>query len=451
MAFQSGDGHEVSTDPGRPGLTGAGMLERGRGDAERGKVLAYTCHGCHGVPNYKNAYPELQRAEARRPERPVPGQRAEGLCRRRPPAPDHAFAGRDAVRPGSRRHRGLPAGRSRAAGQAGRRHAAAGDADLRRLPWRRRREDRRSRPPDPRRPARRLHRAGAAAITRAASARTRSWPASSAAWTRRTSTRSRSSSPAAGPVQHRRDARPRQVRRATSERCSPSAPFAFIRKAAASSPRLETIGLDDLAPGEVVVKVSYSTINYKDALAATGAGKILRKYPLVGGIDLAGEVVSSQRPRVRARHRKCWSTAAACPKRTTAVTPNTRACRRDWVVPIPAGPRRVPGAWRSAPPATRRRSRSIAWSRTASSPQGGEVVVTGATGGVGSLAIDMLAGRGYKVVAVTGKKSATDYLRSSARASVLLREAIDLGTRPHGRSTLGRRDRQRRRRRCSPG
>jgi acrylyl-CoA reductase (NADPH) len=57
--------------------------------------------------------------------------------------------------------------------------------------------------------------------------------------------------------------------------------------------RLESIGLDDLGPGEVVVKVGYSTINYKDALAATGAGKILRKYPLVGGIDFAGEVVAS--------------------------------------------------------------------------------------------------------------------------------------------------------------
>ena len=63
--------------------------------------------------------------------------------------------------------------------------------------------------------------------------------------------------------------------------------------------RLETIGLDDLGPGEVVVKVGYSTINYKDALAATGAGKILRKYPLVGGIDFAGEVVSSQHAALR--------------------------------------------------------------------------------------------------------------------------------------------------------
>ncbi len=61
--------------------------------------------------------------------------------------------------------------------------------------------------------------------------------------------------------------------------------------------RMETIGLSDLTEGEVVVKVRYSTINYKDALAATGAGKILRRYPLVGGIDLSGEVVSSTDPQ----------------------------------------------------------------------------------------------------------------------------------------------------------
>ncbi len=64
--------------------------------------------------------------------------------------------------------------------------------------------------------------------------------------------------------------------------------------------RFDTIGLDDLAAGEVVVRVRYSTINYKDALAATGAGRILRRYPLVGGIDLAGSVVSSVDVRFKA-------------------------------------------------------------------------------------------------------------------------------------------------------
>jgi NADPH2:quinone reductase len=68
-------------------------------------------------------------------------------------------------------------------------------------------------------------------------------------------------------------------------------------------PRFDQITLDDLGPGEVVVRVQYSDINYKDALAATGAGRILRKYPLVGGIDLAGEGASSTDARARPARR----------------------------------------------------------------------------------------------------------------------------------------------------
>ena len=134
------------------------------GDAKRGKVLAYTCHGCHGVPDYKNAFPNYSVPKLGGQNAAVPDQRPERLRQRRPPAPDHALAGRDAVRPGSRRHRRVPAERSRAAQQAGRRHAAAGHADLRGLPRLRRREDHRARLPDPRRAVPRLHRARAAGI-----------------------------------------------------------------------------------------------------------------------------------------------------------------------------------------------------------------------------------------------------------------------------------------------
>ena len=90
--------------------------------------------------------------------------------------------------------------------------------------------------------------------------------------------------------------------------------------------RFEQLTLDDLAAGDVVIRVSYSAINYKDALAATGAGKILRRYPLVGGIDLAGVVESSARSRASSRARRCWSPAAACPRPTMAAMPSTRAC-----------------------------------------------------------------------------------------------------------------------------
>jgi acrylyl-CoA reductase (NADPH) len=195
--------------------------------------------------------------------------------------------------------------------------------------------------------------------------------------------------------------------------------------------RLETIGLNDLAAGEVVVKVGYSTINYKDALAATGAGKILRKYPLVGGIDLAGAVVSSTHPDFKPGQTVLVNGCGLSETHDGGYAEYARVAA-DWVVPIPAGLDEfqcmaIGTAGYTAALAIHRMEQN------GSQPQGehsGEIVVTGATGGVGSVAIDMLAGRGYKVVAVTGKKSSTAYLEKLGAARVLLRDEINLGSRP---------------------
>src|SRR5215510_1688818 len=100
--------------------------------------------------------------------------------------------------------------------------------------------------------------------------------------------------------------------------------------------RMETLGLNDLAEGEVVVKVRYSTINYKDALAATGAGKILRKYPLVGGIDLAGEVVSSEHPNIKPGQKVLVNGCGLSETQDGGYAEYARVAG-DWVVPIPAG------------------------------------------------------------------------------------------------------------------
>ena len=167
------------------------------------------------------------------------------------------------------------------------------------------------------------------------------------------------------------------------------------------APRLETIGLDDLAAGDVVVKVRYSTINYKDALAATGAGKILRKYPLVGGIDLAGEVVSSQHAEFKPGQKVLVNGCGLSETHDGGYAEYARM-QGDWVVPIPPGLDEfqcmaIGTAGYTAALAIHRMEQN------GQQPEGGEIVVTGATGGVGSLAIDMLAGRGYKVVALTGK------------------------------------------------
>lgn len=192
--------------------------------------------------------------------------------------------------------------------------------------------------------------------------------------------------------------------------------------------RMETIGLNDLTAGEVVVKVRYSTINYKDALAATGAGKILRRYPLVGGIDLSGEVVSSTDPQFQPGQKVLVTGSELSETRDGGYAEYARV-PGDAVVPIPAGldefqAMAIGTAGYTAALAVHRMEQN------GQQPEGGEIVVTGATGGVGSIAIDILAARGYSVVAVTGKQSSTEYLQKLGAARVLLRDQINTGSRP---------------------
>jgi NADPH2:quinone reductase len=192
--------------------------------------------------------------------------------------------------------------------------------------------------------------------------------------------------------------------------------------------RMETIGLNDLAEGEVVVKVRYSTINYKDALAATGAGKILRRYPLVGGIDLSGEVVSSSDPQFQPGQKVLVTGSELSETRDGGYAEYARL-KSDSVVPIPAGldefqAMAIGTAGYTAALAIHRMEQN------GQQPGDGEIVVTGATGGVGSIAVDMLAARGYRVVAVTGKQSSVEYLQRLGAARVLLRDQINTGSRP---------------------
>lgn len=192
--------------------------------------------------------------------------------------------------------------------------------------------------------------------------------------------------------------------------------------------RFEQLTLDDLAAGEVVVKVRYSSINYKDALAATGAGRILRKYPLVGGIDLAGEVVSSADPRYRVGD-KVLVTGCALSESHDGGYAEYARLKGDWVIPIPAGldefqVMAIGTAGFTAALAIHRMEHN------GQQPTKGPVVVTGATGGVGSIAIDMLRGRGYEIVAVSGKPAADDYLKKLGATQVLRRQDLDLGSRP---------------------
>lgn len=192
--------------------------------------------------------------------------------------------------------------------------------------------------------------------------------------------------------------------------------------------RFESLGLDDLNPGDVVIRVTYSDINYKDALAATGAGKILRRFPLVGGIDLAGVVESSTDPRYKAGDAVLVTGSALSETHDGGYAEFARVSG-DWVIAMPPGL----DARQAMSLGTAGFTAALAihsMEHNGQAPDKGTVAVTGATGGVGSIAIDMLAGRGYEVTAITGKAQASPYLTSLGATRVLLRQDIEFGSKP---------------------
>jgi NADPH2:quinone reductase len=190
----------------------------------------------------------------------------------------------------------------------------------------------------------------------------------------------------------------------------------------------EQMTTDALTPGDVVIRVRYSSINYKDALAATGAGKILRKYPLNGGIDLAGEVESSTDARYQVGQ-SVLVTGSGLSENVDGGYAEFARVAGDSVILLPRGidqqqAMALGTAGFTAALAIHRMEHN------GQTPAKGPIVVTGATGGVGSIAVDLLAGRGYEVVAVTGKPEGEEYLKSLGAARILRRQEIDTGKRP---------------------
>ena len=190
----------------------------------------------------------------------------------------------------------------------------------------------------------------------------------------------------------------------------------------------QELGVDDLTEGNVVVRVTHSTINYKDALAATGKGRILRRYPLNGGIDFAGVVVSSEDAEFQPGANVLMNGCGLSETVDGGYSEYTRVDSQG-LVAVPEGmscaeAMQIGTAGYTAALAIHRMEQND------QTPELGAVVVTGATGGVGSIAIDMLAGRGYEVAAVTGKATEEAYLREIGAQHVLLRDQIDLGKRP---------------------
>lgn len=188
--------------------------------------------------------------------------------------------------------------------------------------------------------------------------------------------------------------------------------------------RFEEAGVDDLDPGEVVVRVAYSSVNYKDALAATGAGRIIRRFPCIGGIDLSGTVVESG----DARFTK--GDAVICTSYDLGVAHDGGYAEyervpADWVVPMPRGL----NLFEAMALGTAGYTAGLAVTRMETNglrPANGPVVVSGATGGVGSIAIDILSRLGYRVVALTGKEAEADYLKRLGAKEVMARKSLDL-------------------------
>jgi putative YhdH/YhfP family quinone oxidoreductase len=185
---------------------------------------------------------------------------------------------------------------------------------------------------------------------------------------------------------------------------------------------IEQIALDDLSPGEVVIAAEWSSVNFKDALAGTGQGKILRRFPLVGGIDVAGRVVASTDPSFREGDAVL---ATGCGLSETRDGGYSRYVRLEsrWTIPLPAGLT----LRESMVLGTAGFTAALALHRmldNRQSPGMGPLCVTGATGGVGSLAIDIFSRAGFEVHAISGKADQHDYLRAIGAREVHGRDAL---------------------------
>jgi len=191
---------------------------------------------------------------------------------------------------------------------------------------------------------------------------------------------------------------------------------------------IENIGIDDLSEGDVVIRGEWSGINFKDALAATGKGKILKSYPLVGGIDVAGEVISSECERFSPGDKVLVTGCNLSEKRDGGYSQYLRLDSNS-VIPLPSGltTREAMGIGTAGFTAAISLYRMEALGQT---PEAGPIVVTGASGGVGSFAIDILTSAGYEVHAITGKVDQFDYLEELGARQCISRHDLHWGQQP---------------------
>ena len=191
---------------------------------------------------------------------------------------------------------------------------------------------------------------------------------------------------------------------------------------------IRELGNDDLPDGDVLLAVEYSSLNYKDGLAITGKGKIVRQWPLVPGIDLAGRVLESSSGDYAAGDRVILTGWGVGEKYWGGYSQRQRV-QSKWLVPLPAG-------------LESRQAMAIGTAgftamlcvmtleEAGVTPDKGSILVTGASGGVGSIAVAILAKLGYQVTAVSGKDDAGEFLRQLGAGEILTRDEMSQAARP---------------------
>ena len=191
---------------------------------------------------------------------------------------------------------------------------------------------------------------------------------------------------------------------------------------------VQDVGDERLGTGEVTVRVAFSTINYKDGLAITGKSPVVRKFPLVAGIDFAGTVEASDDARFKPGDSVLLNGWGVGETHSGGLAQRARV-KADWLLPIPAG-------------LTARQAMAIgtagytamlcvmALQRHGLTPAAGDILVTGANGGVGTVAISLLSRLGFRVVASTGRLNETDFLKSLGAADVVSRDEFNAPGKP---------------------
>ena len=198
---------------------------------------------------------------------------------------------------------------------------------------------------------------------------------------------------------------------------------------------LKNISMKDVNEGDVTIRVTHSTINYKDALAATGKGKILRRYPLIGGIDLAGVVEESLATNFKKGDRVLVNGCGLSETRDGGYAEYAKV-NKDSIILIPNNM----SAYQAMQLGTAGYTAALAihqMEQNGQTPANGPILVTGATGGVGSVAINMLSSKGYEVFALTGKTDKLEYLKNIGANQVLMRDDLDYGKRPLEKAVWG--------------